>query len=114
MRKRLPQTDALLVEQEKIVDYLLNHHHPDGASKARYFARFGFDAQHSEAFALALRQHGSEREVVEREVTMFGVKYTLVCAINTPDHRNPCVRTVWISEQGGAPRLVTAYPAGEG
>lgn len=37
-----PDPDLLLVEQEKIQGYLLNPTHRHGASKARFFAEFGF------------------------------------------------------------------------
>lgn len=40
--KKLPNPDKLVVEREKIVDYLLNPAHRYGASKARFFADFGF------------------------------------------------------------------------
>jgi hypothetical protein len=38
----LPARERLLVEREKIVDYLLNPDHRYGASKARFFGAFGF------------------------------------------------------------------------
>lgn len=38
----LPRAEALVVEREKIVDYLLNPAHRYGASKARFVAAFGF------------------------------------------------------------------------
>jgi hypothetical protein len=38
----LPAREWLLVEREKIVDYLLNPDHRYGASKARFFGTFGF------------------------------------------------------------------------
>lgn len=42
---KLPRSDALIVEQEKITAYLLNPAHRYGASKARFFAAFGFRAE---------------------------------------------------------------------
>jgi hypothetical protein len=46
MRKRLPQPDVLLVERRKNVDYLLNDDHADGATRAVWMRRFGFDVGH--------------------------------------------------------------------
>jgi hypothetical protein len=40
---KLPNADKLVIEREKIVDYLLNPTHRFGGSKARFFDRFGFD-----------------------------------------------------------------------
>ena len=37
----LPNADQLILERDKIVNYLLNSQHPFGASKARFFAEFG-------------------------------------------------------------------------
>ena len=39
---KLPNADKAIVEREKMVDYLLNAAHRHGASKALFFARFGF------------------------------------------------------------------------
>ena len=41
---KLLNLEHLIVEREKIVDYLLNPSHPYGASKARFFIEFGFHA----------------------------------------------------------------------
>lgn len=110
MQKRLPQPDALIVEQKKIVEYLLNPGHLDGAAKADYFRRFGFDFDAWEVLAEALRRHGQERDLVKRVETQFGTKFVVECAIETPNQRNPCIRSVWIAEANEPPRLVTAFP----
>ena len=45
------------------------------------------------------------------EVTPFdGIKYEVECSLATPDGRNPCIRTVWISQAEQPPRLITAHP----
>lgn len=48
---RLPRVDALVVEREKIVDYLLNPAHRYEASKARFFTAFGFRTKEWETLA---------------------------------------------------------------
>ena len=40
----LPNPDDVEISEEKITGYLLNPLHPDGASKARFFAALGFSA----------------------------------------------------------------------
>jgi hypothetical protein len=55
---KLPNPDKLIVEREKIVDYLLNPAHRYGASKGRFFATFGFSADKWQELAAALRVHG--------------------------------------------------------
>lgn len=111
MAERLSNPDALSVEEKKIVDYLLNHNHEAGKSKAKYFSAFGFDKDSWQILADALLEHGRERDIDESEDTGFGTKYVLRCNLATPDERNPCIKTVWISEGDGRTRLVTAYPA---
>jgi len=40
--RRLPQPGALIVAKSKVVDYLLNLKHKEGASKAKFFRNRGF------------------------------------------------------------------------
>lgn len=39
---KLPNADLAIIEEAKVIDYLLNQKHRFGASKARFFAQFGF------------------------------------------------------------------------
>jgi hypothetical protein len=55
---KLPAANKLVVEREKIADYLLNPVHRFGASKARFFTHFGFRMAAWEELAEALREHG--------------------------------------------------------
>jgi uncharacterized protein DUF6883 len=53
----LPGAQAAEISEEKVNGYLLNADHPDGASKARFFATMGFTA--GAWFVLAERFVGS-------------------------------------------------------
>lgn len=111
---KLPHPDRLVVEQEKIADYLLNRVHPYGASKARFFAAFGFRAEQWERLAAALREHGVQHDVALVGETGFGPRYVVEGELDTPDGRRPRVRSVWQLDAGAiAPRLITAYPVEE-
>lgn len=108
---RLPNRHLAVVEQEKITDYLLNPTHRFGASKARFFARFGFRLEAWEGLAEELRRHGQENEVARVRQSGFGPRYEVEGALNTPDNRRPRVRTVWqLDRDQIGPRLITAYP----
>jgi len=108
---KLPHIEALIVEREKIVDYLLNPGHRYGASKARFFIGFGFRVQEWEAFAQALREHGLSYDVKRAKETGFGPRFEVEGELVAPDGRHPRVRTVWQLDHGKvAPRLITAYP----
>jgi len=108
---KLPNAHLALVEREKITEYLLNTEHVYGASKARFFSAFGFDAEAWETLAQALREHGQRYAVSSARETLFGPRFEVEGDLNTPDGRTPRVRTVWQLDHGElAPRLITAYP----
>ncbi|PYK28752.1 MAG: hypothetical protein DME59_01970 [Verrucomicrobia bacterium] len=108
---KLPNTDKLIVEREKIADYLLNAAHRYGASKARFFAEFGFRIENWDQLADALREHGRTHEVTSEQETGFGPRYVVEEELNTPTSRRPRVRTVWQMDKSTiAPRLISAYP----
>lgn len=109
---KLLHAENARVDREKITDYLLSLSHPDGAGKATFFTGYGFRVEEWEVFAKALRKHGQTHPVVKVVDSDFGSRYAIDGFLETPDGRNPLVRTVWILDTGTtAPRLVTAYPA---
>ena len=73
--RKLPNAHLALVEQTKIREYLLNPAHRFGASKARFFAEFGFTMDTWETLAVALKKHGAQNEVVGMKETGFGPRY---------------------------------------
>ena len=108
---RLPRPDQLRAESEKVAEYLMNVSHRHGASKAWFFARFGFRLEQWEVLAEALRRHGAAHEVTRTHQTPFGPRFEVEGRIVSPDGRNPRLRTVWQWDDGEvAPRLITAYP----
>ena len=108
---KLPNMDKAIVEREKILGYLLNAEHRIGASKARFFTKFGFTAEKWEQLAKALLVHGQTHEVKRMRETNFGPRYEVEGALETPDGREPFIRSVWQMDKGEvAPRLITAYP----
>jgi hypothetical protein len=110
---KLPNAHLAIVEQDKIVSYLINPTHRYGASKARFFGDFGFRLDDWEVLARALREHGRENEVSAETETGFGPRYEVDGPLQVPDGRMPRVRTIWQVDHGEvAPRLITAYPLG--
>ncbi|MBW4550015.1 MAG: hypothetical protein KME35_02680 [Aphanocapsa sp. GSE-SYN-MK-11-07L] len=108
---QLPNCKKSLVEEQKIRQYLLDLSHEDGKSKAKFFLARGFTVEHWQALAQALCQHGIENQIAKTLKTPFGQKFIIECHLATPDRQNPCIRTVWIIEDGNTiPRLSTAYP----
>jgi hypothetical protein len=110
--RRLPNAELACVDEEKVTAYLLNPGHQRGASKARFFAHFGFTRQQWGALAEAIRLHAQVNPVEQVVESEFGARYTVIGPLDTPSGRRPMVVTVWVIEgQSGGPRLVTAYPA---
>jgi len=108
---KLPNVHLPIVEQEKIVAYLLNPTHRYGATKSRFFTSFGFRSEDWQTLARALREHGQQHDVSTERETGFGPRYEVDGPLNVPDGRAPRVRTVWQLDHGQvAPRLITAYP----
>ncbi|MXX53321.1 MAG: hypothetical protein F4Z35_05125 [Dehalococcoidia bacterium] len=108
---KLPNRGRAYVAQEKITLYLLSHRNPRGRGKARFFSAFGFRIERWLELAEALRVHGATHEVTETLEVDSGVKYIVDGVLDTPDGRNPLVRTVWMVDVGNsAPRFITAYP----
>ena len=108
---KLPNAHQARIDRAKVINYLLSTSHPDGQSKAAFFSRFGFEAEQWQRFAAALRDHGARNEIAEMTVSDYGTRYSVNGIIETPDGRNPYVRTVWIIDKANnEPRLITAYP----
>jgi len=108
---QVPNAQEAIVSQEKIVRYLLNPLHPDGAGKAWFFLRLGFRVEQWEVLADALRELVVRAEITSRLDSKHGAKYIVDGLIDTPSERTATVRTVWIIDADEqAPRLVTAYP----
>jgi hypothetical protein len=74
---KLPNPDHLLVERQKIADYLLNRAHRYGASKARFFISVGFQVEEWERLAEALREHGRAHHVTRTRETGYGPRYVV-------------------------------------
>ena len=108
---RLPRLDEASVPRAKIVDYLLAAHHRTGSAKARWFASFGFSPVRWTELADALRTHAVRNPVTLVDDTRFGRRYTVEGPIESPDGRNPGVRSIWFVDAGrNELRFVTAFP----
>ena len=107
----LPNAHLTRIEGEKITDYLLSSDNPQGRAKAWFFLSFGFSATRWEELAEALRRHAVSHAVARVLETTYGPRYHVDGEIETPDGRNPSVRTVWQVDLGSnRPRFITAYP----
>jgi hypothetical protein len=110
---RLPSSHLAIVEQRKIVEYLLNPGHPDNGGKAAYFLATGFSANQWQVLADALRFMAMNFEVAATVETEHGTKYIIEGDITGPVGKSGRTRSIWIIDREASnPRLVTAYPMG--
>ena len=110
---QLRNAHLAVVEQHKLLDYLLNAAHPDNGGKAQFFESLGFTSTNPELLAAALRTVAQTGEVVQLTESIHGEKYVVDgrASSQTGPARHRMVRTVWIIDRGAEmPRLVTAYP----
>jgi hypothetical protein len=106
----IPNANEATAATEKVRDYLLNPEHPDGGSKAAWFQSLGYVRDGWQELASDLLALAAACEQFVTVQTPFGVKYVLKGQIGRTSHRSASVLSVWITEAGRPPRLVTAYP----
>jgi hypothetical protein len=108
---RSPNAESVRIERQKITDYLLNPAHRYGASKARFFAEFGFGLGNWESLAAALRERVRNSRTVRQKETPFGPRFEVDGVLGTPSGATPRVRSVWQMDEGDlSPRLITVHP----
>jgi hypothetical protein len=91
----IAEREQLIVERDKVLDYLLNPLHRYRAAKERFFRALGFKVDTWQIFAEALREHGRTHDIVRAHETGFGPRYIVEGELNTPVGRCPRVRTIW-------------------
>jgi len=108
---KLPNRKHVIIHREKITEYLLSFSHPTGYWKAQFFSAFGFAVDLWEDLALALFHHAANNDVTEVVKTDYGIKYVIDGSLESPDERNPWIRTIWfVKQKDDTPRFITAYP----
>lgn len=94
---------------DKLQRYLLNANHPIGGPKANFFKRaLGFDL--SNAAALAKQIVFDVGKATATQLTQHGQKYEQFIRINGANGRVIEVQFIWIKNNDGVVRLVTAIP----
>lgn len=106
---KMPFAHRLRVDESKIIGYLLSH--SNGKGKATFFLGFGFQPEKWIMLADALTAQARCNPVAEVVASLYGTRYSVEGALETPSGRRPRVRTVWILERDSdEPRLITAHP----
>ncbi|MBA3439784.1 MAG: hypothetical protein H0T92_07945 [Pyrinomonadaceae bacterium] len=93
----------------KLDTYLLNPDHPDGKSKARWFAAaLGFNRNNMDK--LAKQIVFKSLEAVPAVSTPFEQKFRQMISIVGTNGRQIDIAFVWIQNDDGVTRLVTSLP----
>ncbi|MBZ0305136.1 MAG: hypothetical protein K8I82_03620, partial [Anaerolineae bacterium] len=92
---KLPNAIKAVVPESKIKNYLLSETHDKGKDKAVFFTSFGFVLEGWEVLAQALLQHAANYEVTKMVESEYGMRYVIEGRLQTPDGRNPDIRSVW-------------------
>jgi hypothetical protein len=107
----LPNVDAAIIPEPKLVNYLLSSTHRRGKSKAAFFMTHGFNQEQWPKLAEALRLHARENEVSAQAETHCGTRYVIDGALFSPSGRGLQVRVAWFIDKGkDIPRFITAHP----
>ncbi|MHB1036073.1 MAG: DUF6883 domain-containing protein [Pirellulales bacterium] len=107
---RIPGAENSVVPEEKIVYYLLNEDHPDGASKSRFLHLAGFARTRPYELQRALKNHVLSHDAREGRKSPFGRKYEVAGPLIGPTG-SVMVLSVWIILHGeSVPRLITIIP----
>src|SRR2546423_14323551 len=107
---KLPNGDQALIDDRKLLGYVLSPSHPTGREHARLFdILLGINATNADVLRAALKDAARDGEADAGKASPYGMKYTIRFPMTGPRGRYT-VLTVWIIPAGAsAPRLVTAY-----
>jgi hypothetical protein len=99
------------IDPRKVTRYLFDLTHERGGPKGRFFLRFGFRVDDPETLMHALLDHGSSYDITSVEDRVVALVYTIEGEIESPDGRNPRIRTVWQLDTGSdIARFITTVP----
>ena len=113
---QLPNCERANVADAKLYRYLLNHEHPEGKSKARFYELVGYTPDKAEQLRADLLRLACLGNVVKVQTSQYagviqGRKYAVEGAINAPNGRTYDILSVWAVEPpDNLPRLITAFP----
>jgi uncharacterized protein DUF6883 len=107
---KLPNGEHAIVEDRKVIEYMLNPLHPVGGPKAHLFnTLLGFNASNWQVLRDSLVRAAKDEEAIEGRASPFGQKYELRFQM-TGKRRSYTILSIWIIPVGESnPRLVTAY-----
>jgi len=107
---KLPNGHHAIVDDAKLLDYVLNPAHPVGRHHAALFQRLlGITRDHYLALKNALLEGATDLEVQPGQPSRYGSKYEMRLSLEGTEGTK-VVLAIWLIEAGDdRPRLVTCY-----
>jgi hypothetical protein len=106
----LPGYEGAIIPGTKLNNYLLNPDHPRGGGKAVAFRDvLGYTKENAQELSAALQAGLKQWKASARPVTKYGRPYEVKMLLTGPSGRQATVKTGWIVESDGKPRLTSAY-----
>jgi hypothetical protein len=115
---KVPGYASASIHPDKIAKYLLVSLPKD--DKSKFMLMHGFEPNNIPEIESALLDHVTVHEVVSSRPipdwndrsgkTIAGHNYVVECVFQTPDGKNPCIRTVWTVLLGGRATFQTILP----
>ncbi len=108
---QIPNSDNAVIEQDKLVLYLLDVEHLRGGSKAKLLNSLGYDSKNWQQLANDLRLQHLQLDVLGERETLWGKRYDIVAPLTGPNGDTVLFHSVWQIDLGtDRPRLITMYP----
>lgn len=109
----MPRASDAVVEDSKLVDYLLDPESAKGAAKARFFKDdLGIEAGDWLYLAAQLKQGlNSSRILSKVRSEQWGIRYEVITNVKGLNGSSAAILSAWQVEPGKPPRFITAHPA---
>jgi hypothetical protein len=109
----MPRAGDAVVEEAKLVRYLLDPESPEGSAKAKFFKEtLGIEAGEWRHLAAQLKQGLAKAPVLNKVRSgQWGVRYEVVTNIRGLNGSLAAVLSAWQVEPNEPPRFITAHPA---
>jgi len=102
--------EHLKIPVEKLLKYILNNEHKEGKHKAYLFQQLlGINSSQWRYLAYQLINESNRAEILQLEVTQYGIKYVTIVEVIGLNGRKITVKAAWIVSENTS-KLVTAYP----
>jgi hypothetical protein len=108
---RIANAERAVIDQRKIIDYVLSTDHPSGRNKARVFkSTLGLAADQGDILTAALRRAVLRDDAVETSTDEFGQRYRIDFDMSHSG-RSARIRSAWLAPADGAsgPHFLTCY-----